>query len=322
MPVSILGCNYDRSLNELASYKVGKANAVTGSYKLRWQVEMASACGPIEALTQGQSVSASPQRIPQMWATYAFLSDTDAHSYLQELSVDLYAGEKSRRFFLVTGKYDPTESGMDPDLGGAPINATVDPLLRKPVFWWDRELSTKLHTVDKNGDALKTFANGLYSDLVESEHTKSIQVVEFNVAGVKDVNEYIRSYDDSVNVSNFTLKGTTYPARTVNIREVTGTPPISEGSSTFCTVKMRIAFAPLNEVWDVKLPEMGQTYFTKTSGAYDLDAQGYRKRGNSGSLVPLETDGTRRADTAPILSTPWRVKREVDYSPLATIFNR
>lgn len=318
--VSITSCNVDRS-GKLGTISVDEENGAAGKYELTYTIQMIAACGPLAIIKAAQGlVGAGIDTLPTLWSTYSYKGDTDDKSYAKSLTVS--RNEKGATLCYVTVSYEPLAPGEMPDGGGVPILAEPDPLKRKPVFWWEPELSTKLRTVAQDGSAVKNFANGLYSDLIETEHTKSIQVVEFNVATANDVNTYIRAYEDSVNVNDWNFRGTIYPQRSVNIRSVSAKPPQSEGDHTFCTVKMRIAFAALGQVWDVALPEMGQTYFTKTGGAYDLDAQGFRKRGNAGSLVPLASDGTRLDDGSPILTTPWRVAREVDYGPLSTIFNR
>lgn len=315
MPVSILSCNLDRTTTDLCTLSTDVANGVTGRYKVRYNVQMQSHCGPLNVLTQA-AASGSPDPVPAMWATYAFDGDTDSKSFAKSFSVE--RDPKAIARYYVTVNYSPAEPGELPDGGGDPINATVIPTSRSPVYWWDREVSTRIEPIDTLGYPIKTYSNNLYEELVEHERARGLLVAEFNVLTQGVVIDLSRTFDQAVNSTTWNFRGRSIPPRSAMIREVSSGPPLTEGSYTYVRASMRIAFADTGKTWDTPMPEMSTSYFTKTSGQYDLNPDGTRKRTDSTSPVPLNADGTRRTDDQPILITNWRVRREVDFNTLQT----
>ncbi len=319
---TIVSCNLDRSTAELGAFKVEKTSTVTtgGSYTLRYNIMMQAACGPITVVSQGIS-GGSPNALPALWTTYSYQGDTDTHSFCKSLKVERDLKKETR--YYVTASFEPAEPGELPDIGnpatpnGAPIKSEPNPFLRSPVFWWDREVANRNYTIDTNGYVIRNNASDFYTDLVEDDHARSLLVIEFPVASNNDFIALSQRYDRAVNATAWTFKLKTYAARTVLCREVSCSPLIAEGSYRYYTVSMRLAFAPLNETWDSPQPQMGRSYYTKLpSGAFETDAAGYKKRTTVDYDVPLEADGTRRADDQPVLVTQVRAKREIDFNPL------
>ncbi len=319
MGVSIISCNLDRSTAELAEFKVEKGNASAGTYKLRYNVVMAARTGPIDVVAK--ALSGSPNAIPALWATYSYLGDTDLNSFCKKITVERDLKVDTR--YYVTANFEPAEPGELPDISnrtlpnGAPIRSVANPLLRSPVFWWDREVTSKNYTIDANGYVIRNNASDFYTDLIEDDHARSLLVIEFPVATNNDFISLSQQYDHAVNSAAWTFKLQTYPARTVLCREVSCSPIIAEGQYRYYTVSMRLAFAPAGKTWDTPVPQMGRSYYTKLpSGAFETDAAGYKKRTTVDYDVPLEADGTRRADDQPVLVTQVRAKREIDFNPL------
>lgn len=315
MPAEVLSCNLDRTPSELATIKAGVG---AGKYTLRYILITDVISGPLNLILS--AYGATPNPLPSLWSTYSYQGDTDSSSYAKTYKVD--RDPKNNTLYYVTVTYEPAEDGEVPDGGGDPIKSEPVPINRAPVFWWDREVTTRVEPTDGSGATVRNYANNLYEELIEHERARGQLVVEFNVATQAEVVDFSRTYDQAVNSSTFTFKTRSLPPRTVMVREISGSAAIEEGTYTFYTISMRLAFADLNRTWDVPMPEMSQTHFTKTSGVYDLDQGGFIKRTDAGSLVPLNADGTRRSDTQTILVTNWRMRREVDFGPLQAIFNR
>ena len=193
--------------------------------------------------------------------------------------------------------------------------AEPNPLLRHPVFWWDRELSTRVEAIAQDGNVIRNAANNLYEELVEHERAKAQLVVDFNVPTTADVIDISRKYDQAVNATTWSFKERLIPDRSAMVREIIAGDPKSEGAYNYIPVSMRIAFSELGKTFDVSKPEMGQTHYTKSGGAY-VTTGAFRQRTDAGSLVPLNEDGTRRDDSLPVVVTNWRVRREADFSAL------
>ncbi len=315
--VSLVSINLDRNTAELATFKVDDTNGNAGSYKLRYDVTMNARCGPINVISKGLSSG-----LPALWSAYTYQGDTDSQSFAKTYTVE--RDLKCQTRYFVTVNYEPAKPGELPDIVNpttpnmSPIKATANPLARAPVFWWDRELTSKTSTVQGAGNyAILNGADDFYEDLVEHDYARSLLVVEFPVANNNAFIDLSRTYDHSVNLQAWTFKLLTYDPRTVHCREVSCSPMITEGDYRYYTVTMRFAFAPLGKTWDTQLPQMGHTYYTKKSdGTYEVDDGGYRKRTTVEFMVPLDVDGTRRPDGQPVLISSIRALREVDFNPL------
>ncbi len=312
MTVSIISCELDRSTPKLSTLKTDRVNGTAGTYTLKYNIMMASVAGPINVLTA--ALAGSPHPVPSLWATYSYGGDTDSKSYAKSFQVDRDPKHNAR--YYVTVEYEPLEPGEAIESTGAPVNAEPNPLLRKPVFWWDRTVHSDLDIHDHSGVVIRNAANDLYQELVEHDRTKGVLVAEFNVATTGDFIDLQRTYENHVNAGSWTIRGRALPARTVLCREVACSPAKVETTFIYFRVSMRFAFTESGFTWDVNRAEMGQAYYTKDSGgAYVMDGDN-RKRTDVGSVVPLNLDGTRRDDGEPVLITSWRVKSEADYGAL------
>lgn len=315
MPVSIISCNYDRTTPDLGTFKVEKGNGQVGSYKLRYNIMMAGISGPMNVWTQAQT--GSPDPAPKMWDTYSFQGDTDAHSFCKSVAVD--RDPKHNYRYYLTATFEPCEPGEIPDGGGSPIMSVVNPVLRKPVYWWDREIASRVEAVDQSGRAIRNAANNLYEELVEHERARGLLVVQWNLSTIDELVDLSREYDQAVNSHSWSWKERVFPDRTVMVRSICGGTCKTEGAYTYYPVSMRLAFADVGQTWDVWKPEMGQTHFVRDgTGAY-VSTGFFRQRVDAGSIVPLNPDGTRREDGAEPVVTPWRVRREADFSSLPFI---
>lgn len=312
MSVSILSCSLDRKTADLATFKVEKtANIQGGSYKLGFDIVMAAICGPINVYTLG--LGASPDPLPALWSTYSYQGDTDAHSYCK--SVVITRDLKAEKLFYAIANFEPAEPGEIPDGGGAPIKSVADPVLRKPVYWWDREVFTNVDSADQSGSVLRNPANNLYEELEEHERPRGLLVVEWNVATLAETLDISRKFELAVNATTWSFKERILPDRSAMVRSVSAGDLHSEGAYNYYPMSMRLAFADLGKNWDIPKPEIGKTYFVKNSGGY-LTANGYRKRVQAPSPVPLASDGTRLPDGEPVGIRMWRVRREVDFGTL------
>lgn len=322
MPVSMLSCHLDRSTPNVGSLDTDIVNGTSGTYPVRYICEMADGTsGPLNVYTQGLTTGATP--LPSLWQTYSYQGDTDSKSYAKSFQFE--REPKNPKVWYVTVTYKPAEPGELPDItnpttpNGSPIKSEPNPFLRSPVYWWDRDVSTVVSTVDVNGYVHRNYAGDFFQDLVEHDEAQSILVIEFPVHSNNDFIALSQAYDRSVNATAWTFKQRSYAARTVKCKEVSCSPLITEGSYRYYTVSMRFAFAPTGKTWDDPIPQMGRSYYTKLpSGAFETDANGYKKRTTVDYDVPLEADGTRRADDQPVLVAQIRARREVDYNPLTT----
>ncbi len=319
MPVSIISCNLDRKTADLATIKApgiaGSAGTSGGgSYKLGYDVVMAAISGPINVCSQAIS-SGAPDLLPALWGTYSYQGDTDTHSFAKSYQVARDLKVQTRYYVMVN--FEPAEPGEIPDGGGTPIKATADPLLRKPVYWWDRELSTRVDAVAQDGSTvILNAASNLYEELIETERAKGQLVVEFNLATMGALIDFSRTYDQTVNATTWSFKERVFPDRSVMIREISAGDVKSEGSHTYVPVAVRLAFADVGKTFDVSRPEMGQTHYTKRSDGSYVTTGSFRQRTDAGSVVPLNADGTRLEDGLPPLISNWRIRREADFSAL------
>lgn len=312
MPVSIISCNYDRTTPDLGTFKVEKGNGQVGSYKVRYNIMMAGISGPLNVWTQAQG--GSPDAAPAMWATYSFQGDTDTHSFCKSVSVE--RDPKHNYRYYLTASYEPCEPGEIPDGGGSPIMSVANPVSRKPVYWWDRELSTRVEAVDQAGSTVRNAANNLYEELIETERAKGLLVIEWNLSTMAELIDLSRKYDQAVNATTWSFKERLFPDRSVMVRSISGGTCKTEGAYTYYPVAMRLAFADIGKTWDVTKPEMGQTHYVKDStGAY-VTTGTFRQRVDAGSLVPLNSDGTRREDSAEPITSVWRIRREADFAAM------
>lgn len=312
--MSVVSCNLDRDTTDLATVKVG-VDGFGGFYKLRYNVMTGTVSGPLTLLSQ--ALSSSPHPLPALWQTYSYQGDTDPRSYAKSYNVE--RDPKTNLRYFVTVNFEPAEPGEIPDGGGSPIMSEPDPLARATLFWWDREVFTDVAAIDVSSRPVVNYANNLYEELTEHERTQGVLVAEWNVPDIAAVVALERQYARGVNQSEWLFKGATIPPRAALCRQVIAGALKVEGSGAttyrYYPVQMRIAFADLGKTWDTPKPEMGRSYFTKTSGIFDL-VSGFRRRVDAGTVVPLNTDGTRRTDTDPILVTNWRIRREVNFNAL------
>jgi len=192
-------------------------------------------------------------------------------------------------------------------------------LIRKPVIWWDREVFTHTAQTQYDGKALTNPVNGLYDDLVESERSRAVMVVEWNVQYGYSIAEYTERWDQAVNNSGWTFLGKTYDPRQVVVREVSSGKVVTEGSYNYYKARMRLAIAAKNETWDEPIPQLARHYFTKSSSAsFDEEPgqAGVYKRTAAPDLVPVNDDGTRRPDNQPILVRKVRARKEENFTQL------
>lgn len=323
MPVSIISCVPAKTDRLLATVKVGKTTG--GSYTLRWNVTMAAISGPLNVLSAAQGIAEGSGNVPvpASWGTYAYKHwngsstdtlDTDSYSYAKSFDIERDLQVATR--YYVTAKYDPAEPGEVPEGSSTPIKATANPISRAPEIWWDREVSTRNEPVNYLGYAIVNYANNFHQDLIQKDRTKSAVVIKFNIANQSTFADLSRKFDSAVNVSPWTFKGTSYPARAISVRDMTISKLLQEGAYQYYTVSMRLAFADVGKTWDIPLPEMGRFHFTKIGGVYELNPDGTRKRTDAGTLVPLNPDGTRRDDSQPILISQHQIDKQADFGQL------
>lgn len=326
--VSALSSYLDRTQAAMGAFKINQTqldSSVGGSYTLRYIVTMASAASPISVVINAQALGGANDPVPQLWEYYSHKGDTDYYSYCKEIRVE--RDPNSATLYYVTCTFEPAAEGELPDptiitsTGGSPnpIDATANPVNRKPRIWWDREVYTHLDVKDKDGAAIVNPVKTLYDDTTESERTKSVLVVEWNIANFPTYVDLLRKYENAVNDSAWTILSYATAPRTAVIREIGCSTVKVEGAYTYYTAKMRIAFSELGKTWDVDMPQLGRQYFTKTSGnAYEEEPgqPGVYKRTEASDLVPLNDDGTRRSDSEPILVKQWQARRTANFGAL------
>lgn len=328
--ISCISCNRDNEHTNMGTITVGEMSSDSssgpyeynsGRYSVRYQVLMASNAGPQSIIYSAQGAG-----LPALWSTYSYNTtgvnyDVDIHSYARSYTIE--RSSKTQYLYYVTVNYEPAKEGeiSDPSISTTPILATINPLNRKPVIWWDREVYTHLATKDKDGKAIVNPLRTLYDDQIEQERNRAVMVVEWNVQTSYSLVDLTREWDQAVNAGNWNLKfGSTarnVEPRAALIREISAGRVRTEGSYNYYTVRMRIAFADAGKNWDETMPQLARHYFSKSGGAFEVDpATGYYKRNEAADLVPVNDDGTKRADDQEILVKSWQVRREKDFSTL------
>ena len=172
---------------------------------------------------------------------------------------------------------------------------------------------------DKDGKAIVNPVRTLNDDILENERTRAVMVIEYNVLSTVDIIRTTRLWDQTVNKYAWSLLGITTEPRAAVVREVSSSLLKTEGSYTYYTVTIRIAFADSGETWDEPVAQMGRHYFTKTNSSQideDPAHPGVYKRTAAPDLVPLNDDGTLLADTEPIKIKQWQTRRQEDFNQL------
>lgn len=304
------------SCNRMRGSISGSSNEVNMStYKVRYQVITDGEMGPQSVFAA--ALSASPDPVPAGWSTWSYLTDSDPTSFARDFEVSCDPDTSTRYYIDVT--YRPPDAGEGSQtVGGDPINKITNPTLRDPVMWWDREVYTQIALKDKDGKAIVNKCQDYYPDDIELEHTRGVLVIEANYATLGEVIDLSRNYDGAVNSSTWSIAGRTVLPRCALCREVSSGAPQTEQGYTFFHVVFR--FALRAGTWDEAKIETGQFHWTKKSdGSYDVISIGgntYRKHTDAGCMVPLNDDGTRRAEDQPYVVTNWRVRPEVDFNAL------
>lgn len=317
--MAVTSCTLDRNTRKAT---VDELNI--GTYTLRYIVETDSTMGPI-GVTNG-ALASSPHPLPSQWTSYSYQGDADPLSFAREYDIEGDPGVLRRWYITVSFRpLDKGEGAITEDGSPSPIMAQPNPVERKPVMWWDRQAVSETFTTDIFGKAIVNKCKDLYPDEVQLDISYSILVVEFNVETLNQVFDITRAYDGAVNKTEWDFGGYTFPPRTVLIKEVCSGPPQTEQGYTFFHIVMRIAFgadpSTLEEgqsddaKWDYPITEMGQYHWTKTAGEYDVVGSS-RKITDAGKYIFLDSDGTRKDDTEDAVTTRWRIRREVDFSPL------
>ena len=296
-----------------------------GTYTLRYQVLTDSVMGA-QGVYAG-AISSSPHPLPVQWSTFSYQSDSDSLSFARDYDFD--GDPQNLKRWWVTVTWSPLGKGENSDSTGtspSPIMAEPTPVLRQPVIWWDREVTTEHVTKDYTHKDIVNKVKDLYPDDIEIERPRGIMVVEFNVATLREVIYYCRRFDGAVNSVAWTMHGKAnppIPKRAALCREVSSGSIQSEHGYTFYHLVFRFVFAeeegsekPEYATWDYPLFERGYMHWTKKAGEYEETLPGMRKRTFSQSLVSLNADGTRRPDDQDSIVTLWRIRREVDFNEL------
>lgn len=288
-------------------------------YQLRYIVTTNGSMAPADVAAG--ALSASPHPLPSLWSSYSYEGDTDAYSYARGYSVE--CDRDSTKIYYVIVSYRPLEpgDGVTDSAAADPINAQVNPLIRPPVFWWDREVYTQMHYRDNAGNMIRTKAFGYYEHDVELERTRGVLVAEMNLQTLAQVIDVSQKYDGAVNKTAWTVGGITIPARGALCREISSGPPVTEAGYRYYHVVFRFAMAGKfangsQKTWDHEFPEYGRYYWKKVAGEYERDSNGFRKRFKVDDPVPLNDDGTERDPELPVLYTAWRVRPEEDFNLL------
>jgi hypothetical protein len=306
---SVTSCAYDRDVCEAS---VDELNM--GTYTLGFIVLTDGVMGP-QAVANA-ALLGSPHPLPSLWSTYSYQGDTDSLSYARRYHV---TRDGSVLKYKITVTYLPPEPAGAPMGGGTPVNAEPNPLERDPIFWWDREVFTRVVHRDKDGELIQNKAEGLYPHDVELEKTRGVLVIEFNVATLAQVIQISRKYDQAINSAPWNIGGGTVPTRAALCREVSSSPPQTEHGYSYFHMSLRFAFQDEGGTWEYGIPEWGQFHWEKDSeGEYITTRTGHRTRVNAGEPVKLNEDGTRKEDGGEAIVTAWRIRREEDFNTLIT----
>jgi len=320
--VSVISSKLERPSSGMGSVQVGNAQLdgnAGGSYKKRYEVFTASAASPISVIVGAQAIGSGNDQVDQLWEPYSYKGDTDPYSYCKRIDVDGDPACDTR--YLVTCTFEPAADGEIPEGDTTPGESVSNPLLRPPKIWWDREVFTDLVTRDKAGKVIATPVNALHEDYIEHPRTRAILCVDWNIGTFAAFSKLHQDYENAVNGPSpwLILGRTDISARTALVRQISCSKVKNEGEHIYYTASMRFAFAETGKTWSDDMPLMSRAYFTKGSGGqYDLEegSTTFRKRTLASEMVPINEDGTRRADDQAILYQTVQVQREANFNSL------
>lgn len=293
-----------------------------GHYALKYDVETNAITGH-KALCNG-AASSSPHPLPTWGATYSYQGDTDATAFAQNFSVESVEGHQFR--YVVTVSFTPVNA-EDPGSQFEP-----DPMDRPPVVYGDKEVFTRFVEKDSQGKQIVNKCNRPYDTPLEMEDVRGVVIVEMNVETLVEFFNYLRYLRFAVNSTSWTnpfgMTGVTIPPRMAVARDVSSTPPITEGDYTYYRLTFRFAFAMgdqtlggTGDTWDVPILERGYQWRKAafTPSGFEEDGNGQiRLFPPEGEVEPvlLASDGTKLPDGQPGVFTNWRAYREVDFNQL------
>lgn len=282
-----------------------------GTYTLKYDIETSALMGH-RLVANGAAVS-SPNPLPTWGQTYSYQGDTDADAYAHNYIIESVPECQTR--YMATVVFAP------PPDGGSLESFEPNPFDRPPIVWIDRECYTRFVDRDIFGNEMKTKAGQPYIITPELEQVRGVLVVEFNVNSLSTVAGYMRTYSNATNSASWTLLGASIPPRTALCREVTSSPPVTQGLYTYYHLAFRFAFADEGENWDVPALERGQLWFKKESGEFvteDFMGLTFKKlfADADGGERNLAADGTPLAEGEVGIFTDWRLRREVNFNSL------
>lgn len=316
---SVTGCFLERSIS------CSVDSQLIGTYKLRYRVMTDAAAGP-ETVANG-AVLSSPHPLPNMWQTWSYLGDTDSLSYAQEYTFTRSDESLTVNYVDVTFKPLPPGDHAEKKEGddeGEAINSEPNPMERKTVFWWDREIYTKIVERDREEKAILNPLKRQYDVNVEEEATRGVLVAEINVATLGEVIALSKKFERAVNSTAWDIGGESIPARNAVCREVSAGPPVAEHGYTFYRVVFRFAFQDEGDTWDHPMAQRGYSCWVKNTGTGEYLYTGgnpdRRRTVDFPEPICLNEDGTYLDDEdgTPIIKK-WRIKREVNFNELPFI---
>jgi hypothetical protein len=287
-------------------------NESRGTYTVTYDIMTDGILGPRGIRAGAQS--ASPHPFPSFGSTYSYQGETDGDAYANLFAIASDNEQQTKHIGSVT---------YGPPIGNDTGVYEPNPFLRPPVVWADQEVFTRVIERDIFGKAVANPCGVGYDTPLEKEDTRSVLVVEFNVATIGEVIQYQRYLRRAVNETPWHILGQVVPPRNAFARSVVGTPPITQGAYTYYHLAFRFAFADLGFNWDEALLARGY-------GCFELDRNGdfitventageKRKKITQypdGECHNLKADGTNLPDGEPGVFVDWRINREVDFNAL------
>lgn len=311
--MAVTSCYYDRDQVEASVSDSGM-----GTYTHGYIITTDSEMGAESVVAGAQALGGGNNPLPAQWAAYSYQGDTDLYSYARDFA--LKRVPETKYLWRATVVWRPVEPGEGSRTqGGDPIRSVTNPVDRDAVVWWDREVTTEVKQKDTTGKCLLNKCGFRYEERAEIEVSRSVLVVECNVATLGDVYYYTNKFEGTVNNSPMTIGQKSIAARACLCREVASSPVKTEQGYVFFTLVFRFVFAKDGENWDFPMEELSRwcnEYVAGSTTQILKDAQGKPVRHDEHDFVPIDANGVPLPEGQDTIRTKWRIRTEENFGLL------
>lgn len=243
--------------------------------------------------------------LPSLWDSYNIKGESDAGSFLQDISIDRYMGDdKDFKYWIARCVWKPPTKGNGADAPPA-ANPTLDPIRWKAE---SAQFTRKMTRDVVDNRLIANSAEDLYDD-VERDDGRIVLTATKNIAASSftTIVTQMREYNNAINSDTF-LGATAGQAK---IDSITMSDLLSRESIDYYAVTYRIQFVnpDIEADWNLRLENKGSMAFDRpktdpgaTKGRVRV-LQGTNK-GSFREEAYLAYDGTQLDDAAAALAYP------------------